>query len=71
LEDVIVQLQTDHKIAVHCEPRDLSESRAAFQLWADLTTAGIAIDVLVNNAGVGLYGLLEEQMQNPWSGCCS
>jgi short-subunit dehydrogenase len=61
LEDVMVQLQTDHKIAVRCEPRDLCESRAAFQLWADLTTAGIAIDVLVNNAGVGLYGLLEEQ----------
>jgi uncharacterized protein len=61
LEDVMVQLQTEHQIAVRCEPRDLSESRAAFQLWADLTTAGIAIDVLVNNAGVGLYGLLEEQ----------
>jgi short-subunit dehydrogenase len=61
LEDVMVQLQTDHKIAVRCEPRDLCESRAAFQLWADLTTGGIAIDVLVNNAGVGLYGLLEEQ----------
>jgi uncharacterized protein len=61
LDDVMVQLQTDHKIAVRCEPRDLSESHAAFQLWADLTTAGIAIDVLVNNAGVGLYGLLEEQ----------
>jgi uncharacterized protein len=61
LEDVMAQLQSDHKIAVRCEPRDLSESRPAFQLWADLTTAGIAIDVLVNNAGVGLYGLLEEQ----------
>jgi short-subunit dehydrogenase len=30
-------------------------------LWADLTRAGIAIDVLVNNAGVGMYGLLDEQ----------
>src|SRR5262245_40850668 len=61
LEDVKAQLQTEHGVQVRCEPRDLSESRAAFRLWADLTAAGIAIDVLVNNAGVGLYGLLEEQ----------
>jgi short-subunit dehydrogenase len=61
LEDVKAQLETEHRISVRCEPRDLSESRAAFRLWADLTAAGIAIDVLVNNAGVGLYGLLEEQ----------
>ncbi len=61
LEAAMMRLRTEHRIGVRCEPRDLSEPRAAFQLWADLTAAGVAIDVLVNNAGVGLYGPLEEQ----------
>ena len=61
LEDAMVQLRTEHRIAVRCEQSDLSEPRAASKLWRDLTAAGLAIDVLVNNAGVGLYGLLEEQ----------
>jgi short-subunit dehydrogenase len=30
-------------------------------LWSELTNAGVAVDVLVNNAGVGLYGELWEQ----------
>jgi uncharacterized protein len=54
-------LRTQRRVSVRCEARDLSESRAAFQLWADLSADGIAVDVLVNNAGVGLYGLLYEQ----------
>jgi len=54
-------LSQHHRIAVRCVSRDLSEPRAAVQLWADLTAAGITIDVLVNNAGTGLYGLLAEQ----------
>ena len=61
LEDVKAQLETKHRISARCYARDLSESRAAFHLWADLTAAGITVDVLVNNAGVGLYGLLAEQ----------
>lgn len=54
-------LSQHHRISVRGVSRDLSEPRAAVQLWADLTAAGIAIDVLVNNAGTGLYGLLAEQ----------
>src|SRR5712692_9836826 len=57
LEHVEAELLARHQISVRCESRDLSESRAPFELWADLTTARITIDVLDNNAGVGLYGL--------------
>jgi len=61
LEHVEAELLARHQISVRCESRDLSESRAPFELWADLTTARITIDVLDNNAGVGLYGLRHEQ----------
>jgi uncharacterized protein len=48
-------------MAIRLEVADLSEPRAALGLWARLADAGIAIDVLVNNAGVGLYGAVSEQ----------
>jgi uncharacterized protein len=61
LEHLEAELRAHHQITVRCEARDLSEPRAVHELWANLSTAGITIDVLVNNAGVGLYGLLHEQ----------
>src|SRR5262245_51712380 len=61
LERVGAELRARHRISVRCEARDLSQPRAAFDLWADIAAAGFAIDVLVNNAGVGLYGLLDAQ----------
>src|SRR5262245_52368002 len=64
LERLESDLRARHQIAVRCEPRDLGRSRAAFELWEDLAKAGITIDVLVNNAGVGLYGLLDKQDAN-------
>jgi short-subunit dehydrogenase len=57
--------RADSRLASPSEGRRLDEPgylpRAAFHLWADLMATDVAIDVLVNNAGVGLYGLLQEQ----------
>jgi short-subunit dehydrogenase len=61
LEDVGAQLRARHQIAVRCESSDLSEPHAASRLWGRVAAAGIEIDVLVNNAGVGLYGLVQDQ----------
>lgn len=47
-------------VSVRVEARDLSERGAPARLWADLTAAGVRIDVLVNNAGSGLYGKIED-----------
>jgi short-subunit dehydrogenase len=61
LDRVAAELGEAHGIGVQVESRDLSEPGAASRLWSDLASTGVRIDVLVNNAGVGLYGALEEQ----------
>jgi len=61
VERLAAELGGRHPVSVRGEACDLAEPRAAFRLWTDLTKAGFSVDVLVNNAGVGLYGLLAEQ----------
>jgi uncharacterized protein len=61
LDRIAAELGEAHRIRVQVESRDLSTSGAASKLWSDLASTGVSIDVLVNNAGVGLYGALEEQ----------
>src|SRR5262245_45999439 len=60
LERVAADLRDRFRVAVRCEARDLGEPRTAFELWNVLSAAGISIDVLVNNAGFGMYGTVEE-----------
>jgi hypothetical protein len=55
------EIRAVHPVSVRSEARDLSEPRAAFELWTALAGAGVTIDLLVNNAGVGLYGPVHEQ----------
>lgn len=61
LEKRAAELRDGSGVAVRIEACDLSERGAPARLWADLTAAGVEIDVLVNNAGSGLYGKIEEQ----------
>ncbi len=61
LEQLAEELRARSGVSVHCHPRDLSAPNAADELWAGLANAAITVDVLINNAGVGLYGRLETQ----------
>ena len=47
------EMRTKHNIEVTVISLDLSESDASERLWNETTSAGIEIDVLVNNAGFG------------------
>jgi uncharacterized protein len=61
LERVATSLRAQFGVQVRQEAKDLSSATGASELCADLTKAGIAIDILINNAGVGLYGSFAEQ----------
>lgn len=61
LDDIAAELGGAHGIGVRVDSRDLSEHGAATRLWTDLASAGAKVDVLVNNAGVGLYGAVAER----------
>jgi len=61
LRSLAAQLESEHGGRVRTCPTDLSQPGAAHALWSELTDTRVAIDVLVNNAGVGIYGDLWEQ----------
>lgn len=53
------QLQEAHGGAVHVIPMDLSQASSADALYAEVQERGLAVEGLINNAGVGLHGALE------------
>ena len=55
------ELRHRYEVPVRCAAADLSDPSAVRRLWSDVQNAGDAVDVLVNNAGVGLYGALDGQ----------
>ena len=61
LDSLAFELASRHGAEVRVVATDLSEPGAAANVWADAARGGWAVDVLVNNAGIGLYGPLAEQ----------
>src|SRR5690242_7404752 len=53
-------LRTAHGVSVREVAKDLSEPGAAEDLWAGLSSAGATVEILVNNAGIGVYGNLQD-----------
>ena len=61
LEHLAHELRDQNGVQVESLPRDLSDPNAAPALWRELGDRGLAVDALVNNAGVGLHGAFAEQ----------
>jgi short-subunit dehydrogenase len=56
LEKLAAELRTQHQVSVLVCSSDLAKPESPQRLFDEITGRGIAIDVLVNNAGFGLHG---------------
>ena len=63
LETLRQVLLKQHSAKVHVFAADLAEPAAPQSLYDDIKAAGLSVDVLINNAGFGIYG---EHAAIPW-----
>jgi uncharacterized protein len=64
LNEIATKLRAQYKIQTHVIALDLSLPSASETLVAELETRALQVDILINNAGFGLPGMLLSQ---PWS----
>lgn len=64
LEALADELANRHAITAHVLPCDLSQVGAAAKVFETIEARGLALDVLVNNAGYGVPGSYRSQ---PWA----
>src|SRR5437016_2247044 len=60
LEELAAELRKSRKIQAHVFTIDLARPEAPVQLIAHLATAGLKVDVLVNNAAFGAQGRFDQ-----------
>ena len=56
LRQIAKELSEKHAIQIDVLPGDLSHPDTPQQLWAQVQSASLSVDVLINNAGVGKCG---------------
>lgn len=65
MQSLAAELRAKHGIQVHVEAMDLANTGAGAELKTRLDAAGIAVDLLINNAGFGLFGeFVDQPLQN-------
>ncbi len=60
LQQIASELTEKFGVSVKVIAKDLAVPTSPEEIWQELQTAGITIDVLVNNAGYATYGLFAE-----------
>ena len=60
LDELAARLHAEHGVSVEVSVADLAQPGAPEALFAFTKGKGIAVDVLINNAGFGAYGAFEE-----------
>src|ERR1700759_2084590 len=60
LSSLAEELKAGHNVGVRVLPADLAGAEAPRDIFDELRRDGVSVDVLVNNAGVGSYGLFAE-----------
>ena len=56
LEEVAEELSTEYGVDVIPIAKDLFNKQSPFQLYEEIKAIGLQVDILVNDAGQGLYG---------------
>ena len=56
LEQLAIELQQAHGVQCRVLPKDLADPAAPAGIFAELSAAGVEVDVVVNNAGFGMRG---------------
>ena len=60
LEQVKTEIENKYGKRVRVLPRDLSDSKAPSEIFSEVEKEGVDVDVLVNNAGFGVFSLFSE-----------
>lgn len=56
LEQIAVGFRRDHNVEVRVIAKDLEQENSPQEIFDELQTAGVGIDILANNAGHGFHG---------------
>jgi short-subunit dehydrogenase len=56
METLATELRREHKVEIYVISADLAQPESPQKIFNELQGRGIAVDVLVNNAGFGLHG---------------
>src|SRR5512139_3196427 len=60
LEELKTDLEKGHGVKAKVLIKDLSDPKSPQEIFSQLETEGINVDVLVNNAGFAVYGVFSE-----------
>ncbi len=67
LQRCMLELKQQYNIQVTTIAKDLFQPNAAFELYDEVKSKNIKVDVLVNDAGQGQYGFIYRRRYNPAS----